>query len=533
MRSVVLVWLVACAAPGPASQADLDADGWTSADGDCDEGNPLVHPGAAEHCDGVDEDCDGSVDEDAVDGVFWGVDADEDGAGRTDEGQIACEAPSGHADAIGDCDDDDPDVRPGIEEDWFDGVDTDCDGVMESDGPVDADWTGEVRPRVEFERALDQPIALRVVAVEDAATMNVHIAMPQPMTVLLTSERGVDWVVTEEWPGVVYEVVLTSAAATAQVPDGVLVRRVTGIPDVGDYNDPATREFEEVVEDVFDRPITSMHTAPHASGVGLVPGELHPSEVYADCSGYSYDEPVDMDVVVPDASVFDGVCAGVVSQDRWCLTATWDTQQLALLGLDDPETCMLDADMPTDVSHHEHSVAWVGDHLYFCPNDSNLTRVSLVTGVIEYSNRPCRGVGIVGDRLVLLDADYVLRAFGSWEDVRCGLAREWWVLPDGYFTRVGDGPGGRLVTAWHAGPDVRVSSLPGEEPAVDYVVDLEGHDNWFDGISSVGGDLAVITRASVGVGLRTQFSTFNASGNRRDSMLFDGYFIGLSCVADE
>jgi putative metal-binding protein/thrombospondin type 3 repeat protein len=41
---------------------DLDHDGFT-ADVDCNDQNPAVHPGAAEVCDGVDNDCNGQVDE--------------------------------------------------------------------------------------------------------------------------------------------------------------------------------------------------------------------------------------------------------------------------------------------------------------------------------------------------------------------------------------------------------------------------------------------------------------------------------------
>lgn len=42
---------------------DADGDGFTPADGDCDDADPNVNPGAAEDCDGLDNNCDGAVDE--------------------------------------------------------------------------------------------------------------------------------------------------------------------------------------------------------------------------------------------------------------------------------------------------------------------------------------------------------------------------------------------------------------------------------------------------------------------------------------
>ena len=44
------------------AQSDCDGDGYTPAQGDCDDADPTRHPGAAEVCDCIDNDCDGTVD---------------------------------------------------------------------------------------------------------------------------------------------------------------------------------------------------------------------------------------------------------------------------------------------------------------------------------------------------------------------------------------------------------------------------------------------------------------------------------------
>jgi hypothetical protein len=49
--------------PGAAIKDDNDGDGFTAFDGDCDEADFLVYPGAPEACDGADNDCDGATDE--------------------------------------------------------------------------------------------------------------------------------------------------------------------------------------------------------------------------------------------------------------------------------------------------------------------------------------------------------------------------------------------------------------------------------------------------------------------------------------
>ena len=47
----------------PGESIDLDVDGYTQADGDCDDNNDQVYPDALEQCDELDNDCDGLIDE--------------------------------------------------------------------------------------------------------------------------------------------------------------------------------------------------------------------------------------------------------------------------------------------------------------------------------------------------------------------------------------------------------------------------------------------------------------------------------------
>jgi len=120
-------------ANGPGGEADHDGDlyvecaplgalapGTWLGGGDCNDFVPSVHPGALELCDGVDNDCDGGLDEDG----------DQDGDGICG----------------GDCNDDPTDpiaasVYPGQWDPPSDGVDWDCDGLDGTGLAEVAGWT--------------------------------------------------------------------------------------------------------------------------------------------------------------------------------------------------------------------------------------------------------------------------------------------------------------------------------------------------------------------------------------------------------
>ncbi|HMA05357.1 MAG TPA: putative metal-binding motif-containing protein, partial [Methanomicrobiales archaeon] len=107
---------------------DSDGDGYTPEGGDCNDNDATIHPGATEVCDGKDNDCDGQVDE-GVTQTFY-RDGDGDGYGGTAT-ILACIAPAGYVANSGDCNDNDAGVNPAAP-DPCDGRDTNCDGREEN-----------------------------------------------------------------------------------------------------------------------------------------------------------------------------------------------------------------------------------------------------------------------------------------------------------------------------------------------------------------------------------------------------------------
>ncbi len=143
--------------PGTAdNRCDHPGDGWVTVAGDCDDADAHIAPNQPEQCDGIDQDCNGEVD-DALVFVDWYVDADGDGFGIPGPANTLCLEPGdGWSRLDSDCDDTAAAVNPDAtevcnqiddncdgaidehvsDEIWYDGVDQDCDG---NDGDADGD----------------------------------------------------------------------------------------------------------------------------------------------------------------------------------------------------------------------------------------------------------------------------------------------------------------------------------------------------------------------------------------------------------
>ncbi|MCO4773684.1 MAG: putative metal-binding motif-containing protein, partial [Deltaproteobacteria bacterium] len=96
-----------CNGSVPGTEIDVDGDGQAACEGDCDESSTTRYLGAPELCNGIDDDCNSSVPSNEIDG---------DG-----DGEATCE---------GDCDDSDVTTYSAAPE-LCDGIDNDCNGVID------------------------------------------------------------------------------------------------------------------------------------------------------------------------------------------------------------------------------------------------------------------------------------------------------------------------------------------------------------------------------------------------------------------
>ena len=112
---------------------DLDGDGYGTAN-DCDDEDAAINPGAAETCDGVDNNCNSQIDENVK--TTYYRDADGDGYGDSNTITEDCTQPSGYVTDNTDCDDNNAAVHPGAQEVAYDGIDQDCNGsdLTDADG---------------------------------------------------------------------------------------------------------------------------------------------------------------------------------------------------------------------------------------------------------------------------------------------------------------------------------------------------------------------------------------------------------------
>lgn len=124
--------------------------------GDCQDDDSKINPEATESCNGIDDDCNGQVDEKVLNTYF--LDADLDGYGSSILATLeACAAPKGYVDNSSDCDDLNAAINPSVKESC-NAFDDDCNGKID-DGLEGTAKCGYNNNGTKFTNCIDGVIA--------------------------------------------------------------------------------------------------------------------------------------------------------------------------------------------------------------------------------------------------------------------------------------------------------------------------------------------------------------------------------------
>jgi len=112
------------------SCCNLQNDGSLACGFDCNDASPDISPTAPESCNGVDDNCNGLIDEGVL--TAWYVDSDGDGYGALGTTMIMmqCTRPTGYSPTSDDCDDVHRNAHPGATE-VCDAYDNTCNGTID------------------------------------------------------------------------------------------------------------------------------------------------------------------------------------------------------------------------------------------------------------------------------------------------------------------------------------------------------------------------------------------------------------------
>ena len=128
--------------------------------GDCNDSISAINPNALEICDGIDNNCDGLIDNGLIFNTYY-ADIDGDLYGNINDSIVSCSQPQGYVLNNTDCDDANASINPGATDIPLNGIDEDCNGVDAPLQPINLgmyQFTGTVDCATQDNAVTTQPL---------------------------------------------------------------------------------------------------------------------------------------------------------------------------------------------------------------------------------------------------------------------------------------------------------------------------------------------------------------------------------------